>query len=760
MINKIACLFVFVFSFIYCSSQPDYTKTERFLGQADSLWNKGKNNDALQLYLSLWNDTSISENIRSTIGLRICENYLQSNRRKECAMFLNDISALDYIPEDHQIKLKEIEELIINNRLPDYYKETITKKSNPVARFYISDINARNHFKNIEQAIDSVESLLLKNPEKGAIEIIFTQPNYRFTNSLTFKDRKISSSDNPLIIRSMSETGRTTFDGGHKITKWRKEKDKKILSLLPKELKGKIYVADLKENGISYDKSIVFRGYTSTRSNGINGSISMPVPELFHKGKMQQMSRWPDKGYKNADIHKYNESRTALWADDTEIWFHGYWRYKWADGYEKLHSIDKNGCVRLEDSANRYGFADAIKDSCRWAVINALSEISIPGEWKISATDGKLWYYAPDDFDNEEMVLSVGHWPLTFSGNNDITLRNIDFKNIQGDALIINNCTNALVYDCNFTNISGNAITFNYVTNALVHSVDITNCGRTGIYLWGGDDNTLRSNKSAIVNCSITDFSVVDRTYSPAIHLKGVGTVVENCRFENGPSSAIIAQGKKFIIQRNEFSRCVLESDDQGAIDCWGNPLDRGTVIRHNYFHDIGGSPERMAAAIRLDDVMCGFCINENIFINSGKNVFGSVSINGGQHNRIENNFFIEKDRNITIANWTNKAWKNAITENKSYAAEIKKGYYKDSLWQSVFPKLKYMKDEPNRNYIIGNVYSDGDCVTNSYARNNSIEINNSKKTDLNGVKSLDEITPFLNPWNRIPLSNIGPYKR
>ncbi len=32
----------------------------------------------------------------------------------------------------------------------------------------------------------------------------------------------------------------------------------------------------------------------------------------------------------------------------------------------------------------------------------------------------------------------------------------------------------------------------------------------------------------------------------------------------------------------------VTESDDQGAIDMWGDPTYRGNIFRYNYIHDVG----------------------------------------------------------------------------------------------------------------------------------------------------------------------------
>ena len=51
------------------------------------------------------------------------------------------------------------------------------------------------------------------------------------------------------------------------------------------------------------------------------------------------------------------------------------------------------------------------------------------------------------------------------------------------------------------------------------------------------------------------------------------------------PSSAMRIEGNDHQIEYNNFHSVVLESDDQGDIDIFANPSNRGVVYRHNIFH-------------------------------------------------------------------------------------------------------------------------------------------------------------------------------
>jgi hypothetical protein len=80
-------------------------------------------------------------------------------------------------------------------------------------------------------------------------------------------------------------------------------------------------------------------------------------------------------------------------------------------------------------------------------------------------------------------------------------------------------------------------------------------------------------------------------------------------------SSAINLSGNDHLVELNEAGRVVQESDDQGAVDMWGNPTFRGNVFRWNYFHHIGPwknaltEPALGQAGIRLDDAISGVLI-------------------------------------------------------------------------------------------------------------------------------------------------------
>lgn len=295
--------------------------------------------------------------------------------------------------------------------------------------------------------------------------------------------------------------------------------------------------------------------------------------------------------------------------------------------------------------------------------------------------------------------------------------------------------------------------------NHIVHSCLIESMGRGGIDIISGNIQNLENSGSVIENCMIRYLSRIDRTYTPAILLEGVGIKVRHCLFTEIPSSAIRLEGNDMLIELNEFSRCVIESDDQGSIDVFGNPLYRGNIIRWNFFHDIGIPDLHMAAGVRLDDAISGFCIYENLFLRSSNELFGGIQVHGGKDNYIEGNIFYDCHAGISQSAWGDKRWLASMKENGHPVSVALNTYdWQSDLWQKRYPLLRHLAESgTDNNYSADNVVINGKSVflrkSPKFQSMNNILINT--KDDIN--KPADYIK-YISPWQRIPLKEIGPY--
>jgi hypothetical protein len=259
---------------------------------------------------------------------------------------------------------------------------------------------------------------------------------------------------------------------------------------------------------------------------------------------------------------------------------------------------------------------------------------------------------------------------------------------------------------CTIRQFAGNGVTLRGTGHRLL-ACDVYSMGRGGVVLSGGNRKTLEPGELLVENCDIHTLSRIDHTYTPAVLVDGVGHRVVHNRLHDLASSALRVGGNDHLIAYNEVFRAVLESDDQGGADMYGNPTYRGNRYLFNYWHHIGAPYGPLAAdsklgqaGIRLDDAICGTLIYGNIFerSSSGRTGFGAIQIHGGKDNVIDNNVFVDCPVAVSFTAWNDKHWN---------------GFVKDSLidpaidavlYQTRYPELGRLSDNLNANQVWRNL--------------------------------------------------------
>ena len=161
------------------------------------------------------------------------------------------------------------------------------------------------------------------------------------------------------------------------------------------------------------------------------------------------------------------------------------------------------------------------------------------------------------------------------------------------------------------------------------------------------------------------------------------------------------------LVTSNLVENCVLESDDQGAVDIYANPTYAGIEIVGNTWRDIGRGG-RFApcgqAAVRFDDVISGVRVRRNRFYNCGYGHFGAVQINGGRLNVIDENLFVDCRRDCSVNTRRPDWWRQMMTEG--YAApKIRAVPTGESPWRERYPYMSRLLDWPCVNSFTRNVY-------------------------------------------------------
>ena len=118
-----------------------------------------------------------------------------------------------------------------------------------------------------------------------------------------------------------------------------------------------------------------------------------PVPKDF--------GRWRVSSDGSACTNPATRRQLTAWAEESDLWTHGYWGWDWADTYAKVGKVTpSNATIQLSGSnlheatlrtpglsaakeqavRARVGSGYPIKPKARVMIVNALSELDSPGE--------------------------------------------------------------------------------------------------------------------------------------------------------------------------------------------------------------------------------------------------------------------------------------------------------------------------------------------------------------------------------------------
>jgi len=739
------------------------TLTEQ-IKKGDELWLKKGANFAIPAYKYALKNIKKTDNVYiPTISMRIAQASLVAKDKQSAMNAINSLKKLEYIPEHQKLRSEEIKTIMQGKNDPGLAKTEIPPEKSIKVTIYVDynqkkegDGSKNTPYKTLQKAIKTATKELKKN-QKGVVKIALLPGNHIVKKTITLDENISGNKNSHLLITSADPENPATITGGIVLSKWEKVNNKKILNTIPEKSRDKVLFCKLKKHGIKNIGKLSFGGFSSKRAAGDHARFeTMPVVELFYKNNPQTMARWPNKKLTRIHINevpKKYDARFAKWAKEKELWLYGYWKHDWADAYEKVANIAKNGKISLVPPVNRYNFSRRI--GC---VINALCELDTPGEWYLDTEKNLIYYYPPENFNPNQCILSSFKTPITARKCNYLKITNINLNFICGDALIFNNCSNLILAKLNITKTSGYAIKIYGGKHHLIHSCSINSMGRGGIDLKVGDWQKLDNSYTIVENCRISNLSRIDRTYTPAVLAEGMGIKIRYNEFIHIPSSAIRIEACDTLVELNLFKECVYESGDQGALDMWANPLYRGNIIRWNFFDSIINNNAHFGAAgVRCDDFISGFMISENIFNKGSNHGFGAVQNNQGADNYIEGNIIIDWTKAFSGISKQGKEWVKRIKKHKRSKILLKSTPWQSEKWLKKYPMLKtLMPHNNNCDYIIDNTQLGKGSWGGIFNAKTFLSTRGSKDFHL---KSLDNIESQIQPWHPIPYTKIGNYK-
>ena len=564
--------------------------------------------------------------------------------------------------------------------------------------FYVSPDTPEASWQTIQHAVE------ISRQQAQHVKIVLRGGEYVITEPIRI--------DNGLHITLVAADGETpVLQGAVTVKGWQKVTDKAVIDRLPHEAAGKVWQATL--DGADFDL--------------IDGKNRI---DFYYNGQRMHMARWPNQSYtfsgkalgklppleeKNYRNYKgcaegffeYKDARINKWAEEKEVYLHGYWFWDWAEEYKKVAKIDTiRHAITLTLPHHHYGY----RNEFRFYGMNLLCELDTVGEYYVDKESNTIYLYPPADFNpaaNQVTASSYNaDYMLSVENSSQIVIQGLTMQGGRNGAINIDNCQDVSIKDCRMVQFGDDAITLKASKNCQIQGCLLDQLGHGGIAAVGGNRKTLAPADYLVENTLISNFSLYKPTYEPAVVFDGAGLTIRHCHFTNSASSALRLNGNDILVEYNRFENLVKESDDQGALDAWFDITYRGVVIRYNYWKNITGRTVEGAAAIRLDDLISGFVVEGNVFENCGGGKFGAVQINGGKDNLITNNLMYRCHKLYSTSKWTDKRWQDVVSSER-VQRQIQEFDFPSKLYKERYPELKndsVLLPPPNRSFIFHNL--------------------------------------------------------
>jgi hypothetical protein len=568
----------------------------------------------------------------------------------------------------------------------------------------------RHHpFASLTRARDAIRQLKSAGPIAGPVAVTLLPGLYSVTATFELTAADSGTESAPIVYRA-SKPGTAVLYGGTRLDRFVRTTDPAILNRLPAEGHDHVYQCDLKAAGVTDFGTLTERGCF------INPP---PTLELFFNGEPMTLARWPKTGFvddhkivhpgskkdQQPSVFEYLDDRAARWTHAEDAWLYGYFRHGWADRTLKILSIDP-AAKTIACGPYEYD-SDAMEPvpwfnhgHIRYFAFNLLEELGAPGEWYLDRGTGILYLYPPAD--PAKATVEIGQLSVPMATLNHVAhvrLEGVVFDLARTDCLSLRDCDDCLIAGCTIKRFAGEGIAIIGGHRDGILSCDLSCLGRGATEVVGGDRPTLTPAQHFVENCSLHSFGRLDHTYVPGLRMEGVGIRAAHNRFANCPSSAIRFDGNDLVMEYNQVDHAVLESEDQGGMETWGNPTFRGNLLRYNSFAYIGtGTMEGSAgrAGVRLDDAISGTLVFGNIFHHASQS-FGAININSGRDNFIDNNIFAECEKGITGQyDAHNDCWQG-FGKNPAFI--------RSDLYLQRYPDLAHVDQEPGLNNAWRNVF-------------------------------------------------------
>jgi parallel beta-helix repeat protein len=415
---------------------------------------------------------------------------------------------------------------------------------------------------------------------------------------------------------------------------------------------------------------------------------------LYENGERSIQARYPNNSYSTVKNIVSNSSKLKFqyYSEDIPqevlakefevcIWPGGA-NGKWNWFFDKLYSVNndtKEDIITLNNKAS----LDIGKGS-RYYIQGALELLDSPGEFYLDKESGYLYYWPYKEPIHKQEIISPSSDNIIFINAEEKNyVRNISFEGLSfcntdeteqldNKAVIHlgNNCENIAIKNCKIYNSGAHGILLSrWSQKNLIYGNSIYNVGYDGVRLEDDGLNGYINKQNSISNNYIHDAGQIVR-HGNGIFISNSGeNRIANNKIKNIPRDGIkVVYSKNNVIEFNDISNCIEDSQDAGLIGLWGTGW--GNIINNNYLHD-SDVPFSFAAGVYIDDGSDYATIKNNIITrlqkqNDEGTLHGAIYVKG-VGNEVINNIIADNQRksiNINTFEMAGQPNNNVVIKN------------------------------------------------------------------------------------------------
>jgi len=381
-------------------------------------------------------------------------------------------------------------------------------------------------------------------------------------------------------------------------------------------------------NGIGYDG-----GFKPTEI--IDAGLNIRTDTEYNPDNTLSGQAWMEYAQSRKIVFRFDDPRTDRWQEalhthQAELWFGGHWNWDWVDDLIQVAAISDREIAM--DRSHHYGMG---MHYANLKIFNLVEEMDISREYALEPANHRILVLLSDEQAAQPLTLSwFGEAAVHVSDASNIRFTGIAFTDFRSTEVVkIENASHIAFSHCRFERNGGDGMLADGM-HLVVEDCLFSYMGAGGVTIAGGDRNSLTPGHNRVAYCEFANFGRLKRTYAHGVQVTGVGAVVENCLLHGAPHAAINFGGNEHHIRYNEIHTVLTETGDCGAIYGGRDWTSFGTEIYGNWIHSLGGSADRWANAVYLDDCLSGIIVRDNFI----EKVALGMLIGGGRYNEITNN--------------------------------------------------------------------------------------------------------------------------